>query len=460
MQTNEIWDDYKEFKDESLKKKYYSVASERMDVNIRNKTSMYCTTAEVESRSCSPMLVVRIWSSGHSTKIIRRYSKIIQTMGEMGGNAEILFILGSVVYLWYNKFSIEKHLNKALLNINNIKEAAFYLFPDNVHLETLDQFQTKRTSQSYPEEDKNPNISLKNEKKSRHTEKIFPYSTASKAISNDTSYSSKETLKKAGEVISEFHESKINCITLFKIMDKFTILDKILFKSYHEKLIPLAMLEMTKRNLEQQERQEEFLQSHSQKELTKIPKISINEAYSKLVNDEPEFTFHKMINNFLLESLPPKIKEDYFLNNIKNNYDEEFDNAYTGIQFKHTFKSKNLKNFTFNKKSEGLPINPKKVHHRILKKNHHFPKLESEQLKLKTSKYIIKYPRQEREDTHPDNYDFGITDLPFNKKHKKKKSHLLKQHQKISNKKSKKKKLHHFTNIQNNLDYSQSDSHD
>lgn len=490
MQTNEIWDDYKEFQDETLKKRYYSISSERMDVNSRDTSVMHCTTAEIKSLTCSPMLVVRIWSSGKKSKIIRRYNKIVQTMGEMGGNAEILFILGSVVYLWYNKFSIEKHFNKTLLNIDNRKEAAFYLFPENGKSQTSD----KRIPIHAPPHERKLDITKKkqiiinptNHQKSRSKKKIIPYSKTNKInpSPSESSLPSKETLKKAGEVISEFHESKINCINLFKLMDKLRILDKILFKSYHERLIPLAMLEMTKREMARNEQEEELKKmSRGKEDPPQIPQetiISIDEAYSRLANENPEYTLDKMINNFLISNLPSKLKENFYQKNKNNNnyrhhekcgnnFDEEICNVNykangnankasiafetnEGIRSISPFKEKHLVSTkVFDKHSRRPSIHLKKQRPKKIKpKKKSLEKKWYRRVKLEDQDFVNKNSLRTIPDQYLNNYEPEISKYTSSgtpKNHKHNKQSVFQQQSIIQP--DKKKKQHNFFSIPN-----------
>jgi hypothetical protein len=55
------------------------------------------------------------YSSGNKRIITRTYPKVVSTLGEIGGNREIILVLGLILYRLYNSIKYDKFKKKEVL---------------------------------------------------------------------------------------------------------------------------------------------------------------------------------------------------------------------------------------------------------------------------------------------------------------------------------------------------------
>ena len=94
-------------------------------------------------------------------------------------------------------------------------------------------------------------------------------------------------------------------------MEKFSVLEHALFKPYHNKLIPLMMLEMANKKIKSKKAAE---LSSNNLLATGIElasqNISVDHAYEQLVNSSPKNDLEEQIKSFFIENLPGKLQLD------------------------------------------------------------------------------------------------------------------------------------------------------
>ena len=68
-----------------------------------------------------------MYSSGSKVVINRRYPKLIATLGEIGGNREIIFLAFFILYKFYRDHQYEKIKKQAILKSLDEKSISNYL---------------------------------------------------------------------------------------------------------------------------------------------------------------------------------------------------------------------------------------------------------------------------------------------------------------------------------------------
>ena len=117
LRMNEIWDDDRDFFDDKLRAKYVDIQnSQNFDSSQRVSTNLiHCTMLEIQSFKCVPYFAISIFSTGSKVVVTRRYPKVIATLGEIGGNREIIFLAFFLVYKFYRDHQYEKVKRMAIL---------------------------------------------------------------------------------------------------------------------------------------------------------------------------------------------------------------------------------------------------------------------------------------------------------------------------------------------------------
>ena len=364
FQKNEIWDDYKELQGQELKTEYYSIYRESIDSRPRVAAQIYCTMAQINGSMCAPYLTIQFWATGVTQKIQRKYGKLISTLGEMGGNAEFMIIFFTLSYCWYNNAKIKEHMDKQVLLLDNHAEAAKYLYPEkdfsqdpkNNKIEVLSQGQSAfadvvlqlKKNKVAPLKSKTltngKTVVLNNDT----LNKVIQFMTRKKDTISELHEATKEKTKKENmnntkSVINQVYRDKEDGFNLFSMSDKMQILESIYFKDFHNRLIPLAILNMKKKIFELRKSETQKFKSAStiQEEGSLKTLLSIEEAYVLLLQQKPDNEFDLLIKNFLLNNLPEQFKkfddenqdkdkspdDEYVLNgdNLHNGKDDDDD---------------------------------------------------------------------------------------------------------------------------------------
>ena len=115
LRRNKIFDSKFDFFDASLKAEYDDYYLFGTDFRERDASHVYCSKSNVEdlqSWGCEPYMVISYQATGEVKKITRTYPKLFGTLGEVGGAAEILLIVSTLIYAWYNERKLEARLRK------------------------------------------------------------------------------------------------------------------------------------------------------------------------------------------------------------------------------------------------------------------------------------------------------------------------------------------------------------
>jgi hypothetical protein len=116
LKGNEIFDDNKDFSSMEQSFNFIDNDDEKIYSVYRDYTKLICTPAEVDSSTCPPYTVINMRSSGKTLTIVRKYPKFLETLGEIGGTADLIVIVVGFVYLFYNSYYLHLFKRKRVLN--------------------------------------------------------------------------------------------------------------------------------------------------------------------------------------------------------------------------------------------------------------------------------------------------------------------------------------------------------
>lgn len=236
LKKNAVYDDRVDFAKDSLNSEYFEIDGIERTSIPRMGTPVHCTKEQIMMSQCQPYVVLQFGSSGKFVKIKRSYKKLLNVLGEIGGAAKVFFIGSSVAFYILGRFFIKKKKAQEILGME-VKEA-------KTIMET----------------------GIFDESKDECFWKIF----------------------------KEFQVENHNGYEIIKNLNKYKVLDEILFEEYHRKLVPLLLLNKTKEKMKKKERNI----IEEKKELT------IEEAVKLLSSEESDDPLKQKLKIFFLENLP------------------------------------------------------------------------------------------------------------------------------------------------------------
>ena len=118
LKGNEIYDDEKDFSDKKLAFTFIDNDDEKIYSTNRDYTKIICDPGEPNTNDveCPPYKVISLRSSGKTLTIVRKYPKVLGTMGEIGGTAELIVIIIGFFYMFYNSYFQHLFKRKRVLN--------------------------------------------------------------------------------------------------------------------------------------------------------------------------------------------------------------------------------------------------------------------------------------------------------------------------------------------------------
>lgn len=244
LKGNEVFDDNYDLFDQKKSFEFIDRDEEMMYGINRVVPLTHCTIEQISTWMCPPYSTLTIKSSGKSLKIVRKYPKILGTLGEIGGTGEIFIIIFGVFYFFYNDYNMKRFVEKRILGQNYKDLQKVY--------------------------------DIKNEKKEEE-----------------------EFEKISKEIVSE----REDIIRLHGNSTALEVLQNIIFKSYHKDLLPILLLNIHKLKLEKEkEEQNGFRRIQTQYKTKGINNLKL--SYEKLMNHQPENELDKKIKEYFLENLP------------------------------------------------------------------------------------------------------------------------------------------------------------
>ena len=317
VKYNEIWDDNLDFFDAKLRTKYADYWLNFKDNSIRNPSQFYCTAEMIERRdhSCQPYIVYSWQSTGQTQVIKRTYSKFFGSLGEVGGTAEMLILFAMLIYTGYNGYFVDKYLKREL-----------YVKQDGGQDKLIDIFQQG----SNDEQGLVENASGQQEVGIQPLKGTFTLNRRRAGRKKARrSKAEKDEWRLILKAIKQNIESNEDGVSLYKKLNRFEVLENILFEEHDKILMPVVLLNILKTKEKEKESNDEEAQSSrrslggrstgggfsSQKTLGNYDsndppdEMSVVEAYESLLNYTPVSEIKRQIQAFIIKNLPPGVKK-------------------------------------------------------------------------------------------------------------------------------------------------------
>lgn len=112
LKTNEV-SDFRGFNPEwTVKEKFYDLALTTTNSGARDESQIYCTPTEITDNSpdCISYFEYVIQSTGIINRQKRRYKEFTDTIGDIGGTKEVIYLLVMLLYWRYNSISRDNYL--------------------------------------------------------------------------------------------------------------------------------------------------------------------------------------------------------------------------------------------------------------------------------------------------------------------------------------------------------------
>ena len=123
MKQNKIIDSYGFLRSDKQRMSFVDVSKEARVSNGRNGLITKCAAGEESMEACPPYLKVEIHASGTTLLMERSYRSITDTFGDIGGLKEILLLVISFFYGFYNQFFLKKFVADKVFDLkNNMQE--------------------------------------------------------------------------------------------------------------------------------------------------------------------------------------------------------------------------------------------------------------------------------------------------------------------------------------------------
>ena len=294
FRQNEVWDDTQDFFDMKLRIRASDYTVDYRDSRSRDRNKVHCDLSVVNDplqTVCKPYMKF-VYSSGTEKRIIvRTYSKFFNTLGEIGGTAEIFVLFAFLFYFKYNDYFLDKFVMKEGYKVDSLTELKKHI---------------KKTTNK--KGDKGFNIDTK-PILSLPRARINQVSDISQATRGNTQKEKKKEEKATKEILNEQIEENMNGVALFTSLNEMKLLRKILLKPRQRKLLPLVLHNMKKEELAKEEKKEEKDKKGKAKNYVEgdewEKEMSISEALDKLTDhNTPKSEIEQAVDDFLLKYLP------------------------------------------------------------------------------------------------------------------------------------------------------------
>ena len=129
LRKNMIWNDKYDFFGNSLKEEFDDYFVFGTDSRERDSNQIYCPPAQISNllaRQCQPYVIITYQGTGETKVVTRTYPKLFATLGEVGGAGEVVVILATLIYSYYNQKRLEESLREELLGGLSLSQVAGY----------------------------------------------------------------------------------------------------------------------------------------------------------------------------------------------------------------------------------------------------------------------------------------------------------------------------------------------
>ena len=265
------------------------------DSRTRSVNQLHCDAQILNIPSqvdCIPYITITIASSGEKRAIVRTYSKFFNTLGEIGGTADIFLIFSFLLYFKYNSYFLTKFLRSEVFEAESIKKMKRFFFYQK----------HKKSAKTHPRQHQSGQADLLPHQIQLQN-RISPagvgshsYKRSQTSIINEDIMNSKQLNKLVDEQIDE----SLSGVALFRSLNELKVLRKIFLKPKHRKLLPLVLLNLKQQELLQNQQENQVGPALTNQDL------SVDQALEKLNSEEPSSEIEKVINEFIIDNLPLK----------------------------------------------------------------------------------------------------------------------------------------------------------
>ena len=213
LMITEIYDQSKYLFQQTLRTNITSIEKVVTNSRGRDATQLFCSKTSLLS-TCSPYLEFQFISGSSKTKYYRSYRTLSQLLSQIGGIRSMALIVFVYINLIYNYYA------KKILLVDRVfrffKEAKTIDGKNRKVLEPIDTFQMFGSKHNLDK--------------------------AKISLVNPLEDLDKRTLKKLKEEAYEVIMKNLDVITIVREINNLKVLTHLLFKNYHQKLMPIISL--------------------------------------------------------------------------------------------------------------------------------------------------------------------------------------------------------------------------
>ena len=247
LKTTEIKDDALDYVGEQDKDTFYDIDRMRSGIKARKSEAFHCPLPTITSEKCEPYISMRFQATGRKVVIKRDYAKYLDTMGEMGGYNDFMFMLVGFLYLCYSCRNTDP----------------------------LYQSKTMR----------------------HEVEQIDEYIPLEPGMGKEIR---KEVIE---ESIEELMMQRQDGLEMFRTLNRLFVIETVLFKDYHKKLIPLALINHNAMLLRDCQSKDKELDEHQHLYDLESEELTHEQAIAMLKASNPMDKISRGIKEFLMKNL-------------------------------------------------------------------------------------------------------------------------------------------------------------
>ena len=252
---------------------------------IQNRDARtHCTDIQIEDGNCQPYIEILVRASQSTTRVERRYYKLLNLISDAGGFAELVFILFTFASYWfhayYRKKWMRRQLYKGLIEIQSDEKNQESMNTEHPEPDNSQQkgyaAQNEKTEEGYNHGeylDSQARDSLSNTKKDSILQE--------KSNTQDQKKNKAKEENEMGNLSNQLNKlrAKFDYFELLDASKKCKILSAIFFQEFHDALMPLVIYSNKKRNKNEPKNKNK---PHEQKEITHSEEVeSIKFSFNK-----------------------------------------------------------------------------------------------------------------------------------------------------------------------------------
>ena len=308
VRDNEVYDDRQDFFDMKLRVKSADYFIDYRDSRSRDISKLHCGASvliDPYQTECQPYLSFVFSSGGEKKIIVRTYSKFFNTLGEIGGTAEIFVMFAFLIYFKYNSFFLDRFLRQKVCQDKEISE--------------LNKKLTKKGSLNRIESINNNPAVIQGSDKLFEKERspiLGGVRSNQVAVKYEAAETKNQNLneKLIKDLMREQLEENLDGVFLFRSLNELKVLRNIFFKPRHRKVLAIVLMKIKKEEiLRQQEEKNRQKQQKKNKYKAKNSisddnnNISVEEALERLADNSDKPEIEQIMDSYLLQYLTGSI---------------------------------------------------------------------------------------------------------------------------------------------------------